>query len=84
MRVLVLDVLGLDIITDFEHYCGICKCIHSDKLHDQNRCYYHHTKTCKTTVCDLFAGGIDKNPSSILEKISICIQQKILFYLLSF
>ena len=65
----------LSLIVDFEHYCRVYQCIHCGKLWDQNNNYYRHTKTCKTTVRDLFPGGIHKNPATIfkkLEEIGIC------------
>ena len=66
----------LSLITDFEHYCGIYKCIHCDKLRNSNCHHYRHTKTCKTAVCDLFPGIIHKNSPTAFEKleeISICV-----------
>ena len=66
----------LSLIVDFEHYCRVYQCIHCGKLWDQNCDYYRHTRTCKTTVCDLFPGGIHKNPATIFEKleeIGICV-----------
>ena len=66
----------LSLIVDFQHYCSVYQCIHCGKLWDQNNHYYRHTKTCKTTVRDLFPGGIHKNPLTIfkkLEEIGICV-----------
>ena len=60
----------------FERCCGMYQCIHCDKLWDSNCHYYRHTKPCKTTVRDLFPGGIYKNPPTIFEKleeIGICV-----------
>ena len=68
----------LSLIVDFEHYCRVYQCIHCGKLWDQNCNFYRHTKTCKTTVCDLFPGGIHKNPATVFEKleeIGICVPQ---------
>ena len=66
----------LSLIVDFEHYCSLYQCIHCGKLWDRNCDYYRHTKTCKTTVRNLFPGGIHKNPPTIfkkLEEIGICV-----------
>ena len=66
----------LSLIVDFERYCRVYQCIHCGKLWDQNNNYYRHTKTCKTTVRDLFPGGIHKNPATVFEKleeIGICV-----------
>ena len=80
---LIVWKIHLSLITDFEHYCGIYKCIHCDKLWDSNRNYYRHTKTCKTAVHDLFPGGIHKNPRTIFEKleeIGICVSANERFF----
>ena len=66
----------LSLMVDFEHYCNMYQCIHCEKLWGSNCHYYRHTKTCKTTVYDLFPGGIHKNPPTIFEKleeIGICV-----------
>ena len=55
----------LSLIVDFEHYCRVYQCIHCGKLWDQNNNYYRHMKTCKTTVRDIFPGGIHKNSVTI-------------------
>ena len=59
----------LSIIVDFEHYCGVYQCVHCDKLWTENNNYYRHTKSCTTTVREIFPGGIHKNPATIFEKL---------------
>ena len=59
----------LSIIVDFEHYCGVYQCVHCDKLWYRNCDYYRHTKSCTTTVREIFPGGIHKNPATIFEKL---------------
>ena len=62
----------LSLIVDFEQYCNLYQCISCGKLWDRNCYYYCHTKTCKTTLCDLFpggGGGIHQNPPIIFEKL---------------
>ena len=74
----------ISLITDFEHYCGIYKYIHCDKLCDSNCNYCRLTKTYKTAVRDLFAGGIHKNLPTIFEKleeIGICVPANKRFFL---
>ena len=66
----------LSLIVDFGHYCNMYQCIHCGKLWDRNCLYYLHTKTCETTVCNLFPGGIHKTPPTIFEKLEeivICV-----------
>ena len=50
----------LSVIVDFEHYCGVYQCIHCDKLWNDISHYHRHTKSCTTTVRDVFPGGIHK------------------------
>ena len=66
-----LNVFGnhLSVIVDFEHYCGVYQCVHCDKLWYRNCDYYRHTKSCTTTVREVFPGGIHKNPATIFEKL---------------
>ena len=66
-----LNVFGnhLSVIVDFELYCGVCQCVHCDKLWDHSGHYYRHTKSCTTTVCEIFPGSIHKNPATIFEKL---------------
>ena len=59
----------LSVIVDFERYCGVYQCVHCDKLWYRNCNYYRHTKSCTTTVREVFPGGIHKNPASIFEKL---------------
>ena len=59
----------LSVIVDFELYCGVYQCVHCDKLWYQNCDYYRHTKSCTTTVREVFPGGIHKNPATIFEKL---------------
>ena len=76
----------LSLIVDFEHYCRVYQCIHCGKLWDRNCHYYRHTKTSKTTVRDLFPGGIHKNPATIFENlkksVSVSLQTKDFFLIL--
>ena len=66
-----LNVFGnhLSVIVDFELYCGVYQCVHCDKLWDHSGHYYRHTKSCTTTVREVFPGGIYKNPATIFEKL---------------
>ena len=66
-----LNVFGnhLSVIVDFELYCGVYQCVHCDKLWDHSGNYYRHTKSCTTTVREVFPGGIHKNPATIFEKL---------------
>ena len=59
----------LSVIVDFEHYCGVYQCVHCDKLWNDISHYYRHTKSCTTTVREVFPGGIHKNPATIFEKL---------------
>ena len=59
----------LSVIVNFEQYCGVCQCVHCDKLWDHSGHYYRHTKSCTTTVREVFPGGIHKNPATIFEKL---------------
>ena len=59
----------VSVIVDFEHYCSVYQCVHCDKLWYRNCDYYRHTKSCTTTVCEVFPGGIHKNPATIFEKL---------------
>ena len=74
----------LSLIVDFEHCYNMYQCIHCGKLWDRNCDYYCHSKTCKTTVCDVFPGGIHKNPPTTfkkLEEIGICVPANERFFL---
>ena len=66
-----LNVFGnhLSVIVDFERYCGVYQCVHCDKLWYRNCDNYRHTKSCTTTVREVFPGGIHKNPATIFEKL---------------
>ena len=59
----------LSVIVNFESYCGVYQCVHCDKLWTENNNYYRHTKSCTTTVREVFPGGIHKNPATIFEKL---------------
>ena len=59
----------LSVIVNFESYCGVYQCVHCDKLWTENNNYYRHTKSCTTTVREIFPGGIHKNPATIFEKL---------------
>ena len=59
----------LSVIVDFEHCCSVYQCVHCDKLWDHSDNYYRHTKSCTTTVREVFPGGIYKNPATIFEKL---------------
>ena len=59
----------LSVIVDFESYCSVYQCVHCDKLWDHSGNYYRHTKSCTTTVREVFPGGIHKNPATIFEKL---------------
>ena len=59
----------LSVIVDFEHYCGVYQCVHCDKLWTNVKHYNRHTKSCTTTVHEVFPGGIHKNPATIFEKL---------------
>ena len=75
----------LSLIVDFEHHCNMYQCIHCGKLWDRNCDYYRHNKICKTTVRDLFPGGIYKAPPTIFEKleeIGICVPANEIFSLI--
>ena len=65
-----LNVFGnhLSVIVDFERYCGVYQCVHCDKLWYNSKHYNQHTKSCTTTVREIFPGGIHKNPATIFEK----------------
>ena len=59
----------LNVIVDFEHYCSVYQCVHCDKLWYNVKHCNQHTKSCTTTVRDVFPGGIHKNPATIFEKL---------------
>ena len=59
----------LSVIVDFERYCGVYQCVHCDKLWYNSKHYNQHTKSCTTTVREVFPGGIHKNPATIFEKL---------------
>ena len=56
-------------IVDFELYCDVYQRVHCNKLWDHSGNYYRHTKSCTTTVREVFPGGIHKNPPTIFEKL---------------
>ena len=57
-----LNVFGnhLSAIVDFELYCGVYQCVHCDKLWDHSGNHYRHTKSCTTTVREVFLGAFTK------------------------
>ena len=59
----------LGLIVDFEKYCRVYQCMHCDNLWYRNCHYYRHTKTCLTTVCESFPGGVYHNLYTIFEKL---------------
>ena len=59
----------LSVIVDFEHYCGVYQCVHCNKLWYNAKHYNQHTKSCTTTVHEVFPGGIHRNPPTIFEKL---------------
>ena len=59
----------LSVIVNFQSYCGVYQCVHCDKLWNDISNYYRHTKSCTTTVREVFPGGIHKNPATIFEKL---------------
>ena len=59
----------LSVIVNFQSYCGVYQCVHCDKLWNDISHYYRHTKSCTTTVREVFPGGIHKNPATIFEKL---------------
>ena len=59
----------LSVIVNFVLYCGVYQCVHCDKLWYHSGNYYRHTKSCTTTVREVFPGGIHKNPATIFEKL---------------
>ena len=59
----------LNVIVNFEQYCGVYQCVHCDKLWYNAKHYNQHTKSCTTTVREVFPGGIHKNPATIFEKL---------------
>ena len=59
----------LSVIVDFEQYCGVYQCVHCDKLWNDISHYYCHTKSCTTTVREVFLNGIHKNRATIFEKL---------------
>ena len=59
----------LSVIVNFERYCGVYQCINCEKLWNDISHYYRHTKSCTTTVREIFPGGIHKNPATIFEKL---------------
>ena len=59
----------LSVIVDFESYCSVYQCVHCDKLWTNVKHYNRHTKSCTTTVREVFPGGIHKNPAIIFEKL---------------
>ena len=74
----------LSLIVDFEKYCHVYQCMHCNKLWYQNCHYYRHTKTCLTTVCESFPGGVYHNyhnPYTIenLKKLEYRFPNKIVF-----
>ena len=59
----------LSVIVNFELYCGVYQCVHCDKLWDHSGHSYRHTKSCTTTVREVFPDGVHKNPATIFEKL---------------
>ena len=58
----------LSLIVDFGKYSRVYQCMHCDKLWYRNCHYYHHTKTCLTTILESFPRGIYHNLYTIFEK----------------
>ena len=57
--------------------------MHCNKLWYRNCLYYCHTKTCLTTVCKSFFGGVYHNPYTIfvkLEQIGIQVPKQDCIY----
>ena len=59
----------LSVIVDFERYCSVYQCVHCNKLWYNAKHYNQHTKSCTTTVREVFPGGIHRNPPTIFEKL---------------
>ena len=59
----------LSVIVDFERYCGVYQCVHCNKLWYNSKHYNQHTKSCTTTVREVFPGGIHRNPPTIFKKL---------------
>ena len=59
----------LSVIVDFERYCGVYQCVHCNKLWYNTKHYNQHTKSCTTTVHEVFPGSIHRNPPTIFEKL---------------
>ena len=59
----------LSLIVDFKKYSRVYQCMHCDKLWYRNCHYFRHTKTCLTTVCESFPGGVYHNSYTIFEKL---------------
>ena len=61
----------LSLITDFEKYCAVYRCMSCDKLHFRRVHFLRHCKTCKVITRQTYPGGIFKAKETIFDKLSM-------------
>ena len=61
----------LSLITDFEKYCAVYRCMSCDKLHYWRANFLSHCKSCKVITQQTYPGGIFKAKETIFEKLAI-------------
>ena len=61
----------LSLITDFEKYCTVCRCMFCNKLHYTRKNFLRHCKTCKVITQQKYPGGIFKAKETIFEKLAM-------------
>ena len=61
----------LSLITDFEKYCAVYRCMSCDKLHYGRKDFLRHCKTCKVITRQTYPGGIIKAKETIFDKLAM-------------
>ena len=61
----------LSLITDFEKYCAVYRCMSCDKLHYGRVHFLRHCKTCKVVTRQTYPGGIFKAKETIFDKLAM-------------
>ena len=61
----------LSLITDFEKYCAVYRCMSCDKLHYRRDHFLRHCKTCKVITRQTYPGDIFKAKETIFDKLAM-------------
>ena len=63
----------LSLITDFEKYCAVYRCMSCRKLHYGRKDFLRHCKTCKVVTRQTYLGGIFKAKETVFDKLAILV-----------